>query len=92
MCLDKGYDYQEVRDILHEFGFTAHIRTRGEEAKVIKMEAGFKARRWVVERTHSWMNRFRRLLIRWDKKPANYLAFLHFGCGLIAFRAAGLFG
>ena len=81
-----------MRDILHEFGFTAHIRTRGEEAKVIKMEAGFKARSFVVERTHSWMNRFRRLLIRWDKKPANYLAFLHFACGLIAFRAAGLFG
>ena len=57
-----------------------------------QMEAGFKARRWVVERAHSWMNRFRRLLIRWDKKPANYLAFLHFACGLIAFRAAGLFG
>jgi hypothetical protein len=92
MCLDKGYDYDEVRDILHDFGFTAHIRPRGEEAKAIKREAGFKARRWVVERAHSWMNRFRRLLIRWDKKPANYLALLHFACGLIAFRAAGLFG
>lgn len=92
MCLDKGYDYDEVRDILYEFGFTAHIRQRGEEAKAIKNEAGFKARRWVVERAHSWMNRFRRLLIRWDKKPANYLAFLHFACGLICFRSAGLFG
>jgi putative transposase len=37
MCLDKGYDYEEVRGILHEFGFTAHIRPRGEEAKSIKM-------------------------------------------------------
>jgi putative transposase len=92
MCLDKGYDYDEVRDILHEFGFTAHIRPRGEEAKAIQREAGFKARRWVVERAHSWMNRFRRLLIRWDKKPENYLAFLHFACGLIAFRSAGIFG
>ena len=92
MCLDKGYDYQEVRDILHGFGFTAHIRARGEEARAIKKKAGFKARRWVVERAHSWMKRFRRLLVRWDKKPANYLAFLHFACGLIAFRAAGLFG
>ena len=92
MCLDKGYDYQEVRDIWHELGFTAHIRPRGEEAQAIKREAGFKARRWVVERAHSWMNRFRRLLVRWDKKPENYLAFLHFACGLIAFRAAGLFG
>jgi putative transposase len=92
MCLDKGYDYDEVRDILREFGFTAHICPRGEEAKVIKREASFKARRWVVERAHSWMNRFRRLLVRWDKKPENYLAFLHFACGLIAFRASGLFG
>lgn len=92
MCLDKAYDYDEVRDLLREFGFPAHIRSRGEEAKAIKREAGFKARRWVVERAHSWMNRFRRLLVRWDKKPQNYLAFLHFACGLIALRAAGLFG
>ena len=92
MCLDKGYDFQEVRDILAEFGFTAHIRARGEEAKVLAQEAGKRARRWVVERTHSWMNRFRRILIRWEKKPENYLAFLHFACALIAFRAAGLFG
>lgn len=92
VCLDKGYDYDEVRDLLREFGFTAHIRTRGEEAQELREDASKKARRWVVERTHSWMNRFRRLLVRWDKKPENYLAFLHFACGLIAFRAAGLFG
>lgn len=92
MCLDAGYDYDEVYAILKEVGFTAHVRPRGEEAKAIKREAGFKARRWVVERAHSWINRFRRLLIRWEKKPENYLAFLHFACGLIAFRAAGLFG
>lgn len=92
MCLDKGYDFTEVRDILAEFGFTAHIRARGEEAQAIKKEAGFRARRWVVERTHSWLNRFRRLLVRWEKKPENYIAFLHFACALIAFRASGLFG
>lgn len=92
MCLDKGYDFQEVRDILTEFGFTAHIRARGEEAQAIKHEAGFRARRWVVERTHSWLNRFRRILVRWEKKPENYIAFLHFACALIAFRASGLFG
>jgi putative transposase len=92
MCLDKGYDYQEVHEILEEFGFTAHIRSRGEEAQAIKDQASQKARRWVVERTHSWLNRFRRILVRWDKKPEHYLAFLHFACALIAFRAAGLFG
>src|SRR6202521_4412856 len=92
MCLDKGYDFQEVRDLLAEFGFTAHIRARGEEAKQLKQDASKRARRWVVERSHSWMNRFRRILIRWDKKPENYMAFLHFGCALITLRAAGLFG
>jgi putative transposase len=92
MCMDKGYDYEEVRETVKEFGFTAHIRARGEEAQAIKRPAGVRARRWVVERTHSWMNRFRRVLIRWDKKVDNYLAFLHFACALIAFRAAGSFG
>jgi putative transposase len=92
MCLDKGDDYAEVRDTLQEFGFTAHIRARGEEAQALNRHAGARARRWVVERTHRWMNRFRRVLIRWDKKGENYLAFLHFACALITFRASGLFG
>lgn len=92
MCLDKGYDYDDVREVLAEFGFTAHIRCRGEEAKAIKEKAGFKARRWVVERTHSWFNRFRRILIRWEKKPENYIGLLHLVCAVITFRCAGLFG
>jgi transposase len=92
MCLDKGYDYDEVRDILVEFGFTAHIKARGEEAKEIKRSARKKARRWVVERTHSWLNRFRGILIRWNKKPENYIAMLHFAFAIIAYRASGLFG
>lgn len=92
LCLDKGDDYAAVRDTLQEFGFTAHIRARGEEARALKRQAGVRARRWVVERTHSWRNRFRRVLLRWDKKGENSLAFLHFACALIAFRASGLFG
>jgi putative transposase len=91
LCLDKGYDYTEVYDLIKEFRFTGHVRARGEEAKLIKKSARFKARRWVVERTHSWMNRFRRILVRWEKKPENYLALLHFVCGIITWRALGLF-
>ena len=90
LCLDKGYDFDEVRAIVREFGFTAHIRARGEEAKAIKNEAGFKARRWVVERTHSWMNRFRRILVRWEKLPETFIAMLHLACGIITWRATGL--
>lgn len=88
--MDKGYDYDEVRDLLDEFGYTAHIRSRGEEAKAIKSDARFRARRWVAERTHSWMNRFRRILIRWEKKTENFLGLLHFVCAIITFRSAGL--
>lgn len=92
LCLDKGYDYDETRELLKEFSFTAHIRCRGEEAKAIKREAGFKARRWVVERTHSWMNRFRRILVRWEKRADSYVAMLHFAFAIIAWRSCGLLG
>src|SRR5258708_19677197 len=92
MWLDAGHEDGEVYEILQDVGVPAYVGSRGEEDKAIKQVAGLKGGRWVVERAHSWMNRFRRLLIRWDKKPQNYLAFLHFACGLIAFRSAGIFG
>jgi putative transposase len=87
LCLDKGYDSQEVRNLAQLFGFVTHLRTRGEERHA-KRTAGKRARRWVVERTHGWLNRFRRLLIRWEKKPEHYLAMLHLACGLIAYQQA----
>ena len=86
LCLDKGYDYDEVRELAAEFAFTAHIRSRGEEKKQLAREAGFRARRWVVERTHSWLNRYRAILIRWSKKPENHLALLHLACALITWK------
>ena len=91
LCLDKGYDYNEVRDLAREFGYTAHIRSRGEEAKLIRRSTRFKAHRWVAERTHSWMNRYRRILIRWEKKTENYTGMLHLTLGCIAFQASGVF-
>lgn len=92
LCLDKGYDYDEVRALAREFRYTAHIRSRGEEAQWLKRGTRRKARRWVAERTHSWMNRFRAILIRWAKKLENYVAMLHFACALITYRALGLVG
>jgi len=92
VSMDKGYDYPEVRELVAALGYTAHILARGEEAAAKEKIPGYRARRWVVERTHSWLNRFRRLLIRWEKKVENYLAMLHFACAWITFRAAGLFG
>jgi putative transposase len=95
LCGDKGYDFPSVRELVAAWGYTAHIpvkKAKGAEPVVREKVPGYRARRWVVERTHSWMNRFRRVLIRWDKKGETYLAFLHFACALIAFRASGLFG
>jgi transposase len=92
MCLDNGYNYAEPKAIVAEFGFTAHVPGKGEEAQAVKRRARRKARRWVVERTHSWLNRFRGVLIRWNKKPENYIAMLHFAFAVITYRCMGLFG
>jgi putative transposase len=92
ICLDKGYDYDEVRELVEEFGFTAHIPIRGEQAQELKRRVRAKARRWVVERTHSWMNRFRGILIRWSKKIENYVAMLHMAFAFIIYRRMGLSG
>ncbi len=70
-CLDKGYDSQGLRPQR----FIAPIPRRGQKPE--PKPAGAKARRWVVERTHSWLNRYRRLLVRWEKKAANDEAMLH---------------
>jgi putative transposase len=55
MCIGKGYDYPDIRELVKNYGYIAHIRGWGEEN--IKIP-GFRARRWDVERTHSWLNRF----------------------------------
>ena len=92
LWLGKGFDLDFVRVLVAKWGYTAHIRTRGEEKQEKAEVPGYRARRWVVERTHSWMNRFRRILIRWEKKPANYLALLHFVCAFLTYRATALLG
>ena len=90
LCLDKGYDYPDIRELIAAYGWTAHVHSRGEEALAQQSLPGYRARRWVVERTHSWMNRFRRLLIRWEKKVENYRAMLHIACAYICLRQLGV--
>ena len=92
LCLDKGYDFKVIREIVEAWGYVGHIPKRGEEKKEIPNLPDYRARRWVVERTHSWMNRNRRLLIRWEKHPENYLGMLHLACACIVVRAIQVFG
>jgi len=90
--MDKGYDFPDIRELVKQYGYTAHIPHRGDKRKRRKVPGYRKrARRWVVERTHSWMNRFRRLLVRWEKKLNNYTAMLHLACAWITFSQSGLF-
>jgi putative transposase len=90
LCLDKGYDNADTRELLGEYQLTAHIRARGEEISDRLRIPGWRARRWVVEACHSWLNRNRGLLIRWSKKDENHLALLMLASGLIAFKKARL--
>lgn len=84
LCLDAGYTGSE--ELVEKRHYTAHIRPRGEEKKEKERNPDFKARRWVVEVTHSFFNRFRKLLVRFEKKENNYLALIHFACAIIVWR------
>lgn len=92
LCLDKGYDYNDIRELVEALGYVAHIKSRGDEISDKIHFPNYRARRWVVERTHSWINRYRRLLIRWEKKSDNYEAFIHLACADITRRATEVFG
>ena len=81
-----------MREFAEEFGFTLHVRPRGQEAQELKKSVLNKARRRVVKRTPSWLNRFRAILIRWEKKAESYLAMLHFALGIITWRNTDLRG
>ena len=73
---DMGYDCEALRRRLRRRAYHLHIKSRGQE-QIEKRQRGKRARRWVVERVASWLNRYRRILVRWEKKAANYLGLLH---------------
>ena len=89
LCLDAAYDSEPVRQELEARSYEPHISPAEEkkrsERKRARQHPGGRARRWVVERTHSWLNRSRRLLVRWEKKTENYLGFIHLACAQLIF-------
>jgi putative transposase len=88
--LDKGYDYDAVYGVVRRNGYVPHIVPRDAERELKEKIPGYIPRRWPVERTISWQNRFRRILVRWEKKVVNYTAMVHLACAFIAFKHAGL--
>ena len=81
LCLDAGYVGRA--DVVEGHGMTPHIRPRGEEKTLIEKNPLFKPRRWVVEASHSWFNRFRKLIPRYEKTDASHVALLSLAATMI---------
>ena len=94
LCLDRGYDYSDIWEFLNLEHYVSHIkhrRRRGEpepDPCPIPGEARHPARRWVVERTFSWLAKRRSIRTRWCKKAVNWLALLQFACAHVTFNMA----
>ena len=86
LCLDKGSEYEDVIAGMLERDYILHLKHRGEPEPTVSPEKKHPARRWVVERTHSWHNKFRRLLVRWERKVEHYKALVHLASVLILYR------
>lgn len=92
LCADKGYDCKHCRAELAESGYRDGIKSRKDERREKIENPAYRARRWVVERTHSWFNRWRKLIIRYERKERNYFALLSIAAGVMALRAANVLG
>lgn len=90
LCLDKAYVGEPIKRLAQKRGYQPHVPLKGQPQA--KRSSRKKARRWVVERAHSWINRARRLLVRWEKKVENYLAFIHLQFAYTVLQIAGLLG
>jgi putative transposase len=88
MCLDKGFSGEPVLQAVVLRGYIPHIKSRGQEKSSKEQNPTYKAHRWVVEATHSWMNQFRKLLVRYEKLDKTYKGLLMLSCAFIALRKA----
>ena len=98
LCLDKAYNSEPEEQELLKRGYVLHIpqkRRKGEKEENVEVKATIQhalnrkkhsAKRWVVERTNSWHNRFRKLFTRYEKKVENYLGLVQLSCGIITYR------
>ncbi len=86
LCLDKGYDNPTGHAAATCRGHTPYIRRIGQEKLDRRGRKRYPARRWVVERTLSWLSKCRAILIRYDKKASNYLGLIQLACSLLWYR------
>lgn len=89
LCADRGYAGEPAQKVIKDRNYIPLVKQRGEEIQEMKDDPLFRCRRWIVEVTHSWFNRFRKLLVRYEKLTNTYEALLHMAAAIIAFRKAG---
>jgi transposase len=90
LCADAAYRGAEALSIINAHGYIPHVVTRPQEVATKRRYPWKKARRWVVEVCHSWFNRFRKLLVRYEKLERSFLALNHLAASIIAFRKVPL--
>jgi putative transposase len=86
LCADAGYVGLDVRVAVVKRGYQPHIRPRKQEAEEKRHIPDYRARRWVVERGHSWLNNYRKLLVSFEKTEAGYRALLYLAAALTCWR------
>ena len=86
LCLDAAFDNAPAREVVWEERYTGHIAPKGGRAPEGMVHPGGQARRWKVERTHAWHDRFRRLVVNWEKTLTSRYAFICLANALIAYR------
>jgi putative transposase len=86
LCADNGYTGQPAKQAIEGRNYVPHIRPRQAEIDAKRRNPRKRARRWVVERTHSWLNRYRKLLVRFEKTALSFERLLELACALIVFR------
>lgn len=86
LCLDKAYDNPTGHQAVANHDYQPHIRRIGEEKLDRRGRKRHPARRWVVERTLAWLSKCRGILVRYEKKAANYLAIIKLACALLWYR------
>ena len=81
MAGDKGYDDKKIRAFLRKRGIKPEMVKRVWKNKKRRgRPTNMTTKRYVVERCFSWFQRkFRRLAIRWERKPLNFTAFILLG-------------
>jgi transposase len=90
LCADKAYPGKPARQTMLDRHYVPHVKQRGEEVAAKRRRRGFRARRWVVEACHSSFNRFRKILVRYEKKTSNYVALLHLAAAVMCLRKIGI--